>query len=452
MLFFIGVQQLNKRGLPELRIKTEPKNKDQDLDWTVRLCKAKGSKKNLTLDSVDSIRGLVKATKRTLQPIGTVIKKIKVDFITENKKEKKDGLNSIHNTHGTIEIDKHRDNIIALIVNTNATPIQCVSGGMFCCCFCKSQFTNAADLKEHNIQGHDVKVKRNFFGPGNRKGLANLLVKLDITALKCNICDVNLDNIDESLEHLRSHDLPMHVGINSRILPFKFDSELFRCAICLEVFRAFKVLLDHMNNHFKNYICETCSAGFPLLKYLKRHRGTHQTGEFKCELCHKVFDTQQKREYHNKIVHLKVRHNKCGYCGETFRDNRVRNKHMDQEHGIKIKEVKCQACDRSFPNQSSMTFHLRKDHMMERQHVCSECGMEFFAKPALIRHTIKHTGLKEYICEYCHKAFGRKHTLREHLRIHEEDRRFKCESCGRAFVQKCSWKSHMRCIHGKIVC
>lgn len=441
------MQQHIKGGLPEQRIKTELKDKAQDLDWTVRFYKVQDTKKN----SDEGFNDVVKAPKRTLQPIGTVIKKIKVDFNIENKRERKDSLNSIHNTHGRIEIDKHRDNIIALVVNTNATPIRCVSGGMFCCCFCKFQFPKAGELKQHTLQEHDVKVKRNFFGPGNRKGLWDLLVKLDTTALKCNICDINLNNIDESLEHLKCHDLPVHVGISNRILPFKFDSELLRCAVCFEVFSAFKVLLDHMNGHFKNYICEICSAGFPLLKYLNRHRGTHKIGEFKCELCHKIFDTRQKREYHNKIVHLKVRHNKCGYCGESFRDNRVRNKHMEQEHGIKIKVVKCKACDRSFPNQSAVTIHLRKDHLMERRHVCSECGMGFFAKRALLKHTIKHTGLKEYLCEYCHKAFGRKHTLREHLRIHVEDKRFKCELCGRAFVQKCSWKSHMRCRHGEIV-
>lgn len=440
------MQQLTKGGLPELRIKTEPKNNDQDLDCTVRLHKVQDSKKKLTLKS-----DLVKTPKKTLQPIGTVIKKIKVDFNTENKREKKESLNSINNTHGSIEIDKHKENIIALVVNTNATPIRCVSGGMFCCYFCKSQFPNAAELKQHNLEDHDAKAKKKFFGPGSRKGLWDLLVKLDITALKCNICDVNLDNIDESLEHLKSHDLPVHVGINSRMLPFKFDTELLRCAICLEVFNAFKVLLDHINGHFKNYICEICSAGFSILKYLNRHRGTHKIGEFKCKICDKVFDTQQKREYHNKIVHLRVRHNKCGHCGETFRGNRERNKHMEKEHGVKIKKVKCKACDRSFPNQSALTIHLRKDHLMERLHVCPECGMGFFTKPALARHTIKHSNLKEYVCEYCHKAFARKHTLREHLRIHEEDRRFKCELCGRAFVQKCSWKSHMRCRHGKIV-
>lgn len=362
------------------------------------------------------------AIKRKLQPVGTVIKRVKVDFNIANKKVRKEA------DDGTTEIDKYRDNITALVVNTNATPIRCVQGGRYCCCFCQSQFPNAAELKRHNLEEHDVKLKKNYFGPGNGQRLCNLLVKLDITALKCNICDANLLNIEESLEHLKSHGIAIHVDIKSRILPFKFDSDVLRCAICAEVFTGFQVLISHMNVHFKNFICEICSAGFSLLKNLNTHRGIHKTGEFGCELCHKVFNTRQKRVQHNRNVHLKVRHHKCGYCNAKFNCNRARNKHMESEHGIKIKEVN-----------------------KERRHICSECGMRFFAKRDLDKHFVKHTGLKEYLCEYCQKAFGRKNTLREHLRIHEEDKRFKCELCGQAFVQKCSWKSHMKSRHGETV-
>lgn len=434
MLFFIGEQRLINGVHSEMRIKSKPKDKVED--WTVKIAKVERPQRNIRPIRVDVLSDNVKITKSRLQPFGTVIKTFKVN------------LNMV--TTATAEVDKHICNIRALILNTNATPIRCVSGGMYCCCFCKSQFPDAAELKRHSLD-HDVKVKQNFTGSNKNKTLYDLLIKLDITALKCDICNASLDNVEESLKHLKTHSIVVYMDIKSRIVPFKFDSEVLRCAICWEMFSRFKALQGHMNSHFKYFVCEICSVGFPLYKHLKVHREIHKTGKFKCELCHKVFDTSRKRDYHNKIVHLKVQHHKCGYCGEKFRNSRSRDKHMQEEHGYKFKKVKCKACDRSFPHQTAMSVHLRRHHLMERDHVCSECEMGFFTKGELEKHSVKHSGLKEYLCEYCHKAFGRKNTLREHLRIHEEDRRFKCDLCGQTFVQKCSWKSHMRSRHGETV-
>ncbi|XP_048350953.1 LOW QUALITY PROTEIN: zinc finger and BTB domain-containing protein 11 [Sphaerodactylus townsendi] len=101
----------------------------------------------------------------------------------------------------------------------------------------------------------------------------------------------------------------------------------------------------------------------------------------------------------------------------------------------------------------------------EAQHKCSECGMVFQRRYALIMHTLKHERTKNYKCPLCKKEFQYGASLRAHLVRHtrknevtvatasiEESgtaakgrtkREFICDICGRSLPKFYSLRIHM---------
>ncbi|XP_041968473.1 zinc finger protein 808-like isoform X2 [Aricia agestis] len=348
------------------------------------------------------------------------------------------------------ELHKHYNNIKQLLTCTNATPIrQCGDFG-YACCYCESQFHQPADLKKHTLDSHDDPIENASFT--KRPDLCGLLIKLDITALQCKLCDADLDNLEDLFSHLKIvHDRPIHTDVKNQIVPFKFEGEKLKCFICHNEFNRFKILLSHMSVHYRNFVCGMCDAGYVNRRQFKTHIKNHDTGSYKCDECDKVFDTLTKKKSHAKLVHdKKNKVYKCSYCHEMLCNYRQKVTHMKRVHGIYTK-FKCNACDQIFWSQHSLSIHTQRDHLMERRHKCTECDSTFFASTDLKEHMVKHTGERTYQCAVCLKSYGRKWTLREHMRIHANDRRFKCEHCGQAFVQKCSWRGHMRSQHGEDV-
>nr|XP_049704091.1 zinc finger protein 260 isoform X1 [Helicoverpa armigera] len=344
------------------------------------------------------------------------------------------------------EIDKHLQNISTILLNSNATPIRKHTGTGYSCCFCSENFALPGDLKTHTLQLHDDKAKSNFM-----KGypLTTYVVKLDITGLKCAICGLDIESLESVMDHLeKEHKKVIHRDINNHILPFKFDGDSLNCVLCPKSYERFKLLQEHMNVHYRNFICDICSSSFVNRRTLRGHLSRHKQGDFSCNFCPKIFDTQGKKLTHEKSVHIgDHRRNKCAHCGERFTGYAKKNEHMVEVHGAEPLVLKCLACDKTFSRRDRLSRHIKRDHLLERKHECLHCDMKFFGKKQLVMHMAKHTGAKPYKCDVCFKAYGRKTTLREHLRIHADDRRFKCDKCGQAFVQKCSWKNHMRSKH-----
>ncbi|CAH2108938.1 unnamed protein product, partial [Euphydryas editha] len=287
----------------------------------------------------------------------------------ENKKEVKiilntsPGIKRVYQKRLEQEVDKYIDNVRAILLNSNATPIRWKSTG-YACSFCTEQFPDPADLKMHIIKKHDDKTKSNYM---RGVSLEDFIVKLDITDLKCKLCDTNLDNVPDLVEHiLIKHE--KQIDMNNYIIPFKFDRDELRCLICLKQFNSFKILMTHMNIHFRNHICEVCGAGFISIRTRRSHAKRHMTGTFTCGTCSKVFDTQVKRRDHERAVHIHMnRRSKCAFCGERFTDHVKKKDHEVEVHGAKRITLTCNACDKIFDNQRSLTVHSKRYHLKERR-------------------------------------------------------------------------------------
>lgn len=345
------------------------------------------------------------------------------------------------------DLEKHRSTIREILLCTNATPIRCRGGIGYACCFCSDQYPDPADLKRHSLDAHDDTVKSSFM---KGKDQSKFYVKLDITSLRCTLCKVKIETVENLIDHLQDvHMKNMFDDTKKQIVPFKFDSEGLKCSVCLNSFHTFRVLVEHMNIHFRNYICDVCDAGFVSQSILFQHAKTHRFGEFKCSYCSKIFETQLKKRAHERVVHTHTNVlNKCGYCVETFKDYWQKEKHLAAVHGVTSPLFKCQACDKTFTQQKGLRIHTKRDHLMERPHACTLCDMKFFTGKKLTEHMVKHTGLREFQCEVCHKSYGRKKTLNQHMRVHDDYCKFKCDHCGQGFVRQNSWAAHMRIKHG----
>ncbi|MBN3303542.1 ZBT11 protein, partial [Amia calva] len=108
-----------------------------------------------------------------------------------------------------------------------------------------------------------------------------------------------------------------------------------------------------------------------------------------------------------------------------------------------------------------------QDTVGDSEHVCSECGMVFQRRYALIMHTLKHEKTRGYKCTLCNKEFQYAASLRAHLARHkrkthrtaatrepvEEDgdakgkgrtkREFVCDICGKTLPKLYSLRIHM---------
>lgn len=263
------------------------------------------------------------------------------------------------------EVNKHLDNIRVLLLNSNATPIKCHAGIGYKCCFCAEQYPDAKDLKSHTIERHRDIIGNYLKG----KSMLSYIVKLDITWLQCTLCGLNIRELEDLTEHLvKDHQKVYNNDIKSHIVPFRFDSEPLQCVICHNEFNNFKVLLEHMNIHFSNHVCEVCGCGFVNRRTLLAHGYRHVTGVFKCTYCPKVYDTKIKQKDHERAVHICLnKRNKCGYCGEKFTDYAKKKDHEVREHGAKPVVLKCQACGKTFDNQRVLTIHTKAYHMLERR-------------------------------------------------------------------------------------
>ncbi|NXH21880.1 ZBT11 protein, partial [Bucco capensis] len=107
-----------------------------------------------------------------------------------------------------------------------------------------------------------------------------------------------------------------------------------------------------------------------------------------------------------------------------------------------------------------------ENNEVEAQHKCTDCGMVFQRRYALIMHTLKHERSKDYKCPLCKKEFQYGASLRAHLARHtrktevntasanvEETgmsavkgrtkREFICDICGRTLPKLYSLRIHM---------
>lgn len=336
---------------------------------------------------------------------------------------------------------KFKQSVRSVIRCTNATPIRGHWGIGYACMYCKYQNPAASELKKHTLTTHSKDVSE----LDNLKYVTDMIIKLDITELKCKLCDRECDTLEEIMNHIKYvHKQPLYFDTTNHIVPFKFGKEDLTCAFCDKPFNNFKHLYEHMNEHFPNYTCKSCNRVFINKRSVRTHAIRHQKGTFVCSFCSKIFDTRIKMKEHERVLHLNAsKTRKCGYCDKKFMDVVKKAEHEVKEHGAPVQKFACKACDKCFESQRYLNNHMNHFHLQLRPHKCPECDKAFYNKNEMKRHKVKHTKIKEYQCAICSKFYATRGSLTHHTKIHNSGRSYTCEKCGETFIQKNVWSNHM---------
>lgn len=340
-------------------------------------------------------------------------------------------------------------NITNILKYSNATPFRSKTALGFPCYYCRKPFGNLEDMREHIAQQHQNPTFKNLFW---KYGPESIVINVDVTDLKCKLCDNSINNLASLKKHLSEvHKVEMCWAYTDRVVPFKLTSTTFECQICGCNFETFGAVERHMNVHFRNYVCNECGNGFATMTRLKVHQKTHGgSGEFACEICSKMYKSDQKLKNHIDAVHKLLKRFKCWKCPARFTEYFTRQKHLVDAHGAALIKYKCNCCDKAFYRRFDLTRHLKRDHLKEKNNECQYCDYKSYALSEMRVHMIKHIGERTHECPVCKKAYARKKTLTEHMKIHSNDRRHSCDVCGQAFIQKCSLKGHIKTHHPEL--
>lgn len=347
------------------------------------------------------------------------------------------------------ELNKHRHNIITIVKNSNATPFKAyhVDDG-FACCFCVDVFKIAAELKAHTNQLHFKDIDK---FKEKSTSIFTYVVKLDVTDLSCKICNVNIKSLEDLIVHIQSHGLDLYTDIKNQIVSFKFDSDALCCMYCGNEFTNFKFLLDHMNEHYKNYVCEDCDAGFINFRILVAHADGEDltVGEFKCPICDTVFEKYTKYKHHELLAHtgFNLTSHECAHCKEQFKSDESLREHVEKEHGGQHK-YKCGDCKKTYVSKNLLIGHVRRVHLTADKHFkCDVCVRSFYTRQQLQNHMLTHSDMKQFQCDMCGLRFICKATLERHIYTHKLKGKHKCLFCEESYIRLSHLNHHVRQDH-----
>lgn len=313
----------------------------------------------------------------------------------------------------------------------------------FSCLYCAKAFPTIDDLRDHTAQKTE-KAKINTMIDYK---LSYNPIKVDITNLRCTVCDADMKDLNDLKDHLVAvHGKTIYKNIKDIILPFRLeDGHNFTCVVCSVVHISFKNLYHHMSSHYRNYCCKKCGAGYITIAALRKHGKTHYQGNFPCDYCDKAYTSLTKKRNHEKGVHTGGwLRNKCPHCPEIFVSYYDRSEHMVKEHNEAPILYPCNACNKTYKKKFELNRHIKHHHLQQKNYLCDKCNAKFFSKRGLADHLTRHNGGEMCACDVCGRTFTRLRTLKEHMKLHESDKRFQCEVCNKTFMQKCSLKSHVR--------
>lgn len=365
--------------------------------------------------------------------------------------DKKNDEEQVENPDDQRFMYKHKANIKTVLKYSNATLIKSYGRDGFSCNFCDFQAEIPFDLKQHNLKKHtnigdaDEIIKTKY--------VAELIIKLDTTYFKCKLCQEPINTLEDFIGHLsETHSKMIYKDVKNYIIPFKFESDDFRCFMCDKNFKYFKLLSEHMPEHYRNFECSICHRSFINKQAMQTHTYRHRRGVFKCSYCSKEFDSRPKRVDHERVVHIVPgMYRKCAHCDQRFSSWDAVRDHELKAHGIEKPKHTCEYCGKTCSTQSGLTMHKNRYHLFKKPHKCSYCEKAFCTKMELSYHTNTHTKTRNHICKICGKAFGTQVTLYAHMRIHVGEKKLLCDYCDRKFLHRTAFRRHMRNKHGEIV-
>ncbi|XP_045781714.1 PR domain zinc finger protein 5-like isoform X1 [Maniola jurtina] len=270
-------------------------------------------------------------------------------------------------------------------------------GQNFNCVLCRVQSNDPNGLRAHMACHHlNYDIKLAF----SRK-LRREFLKVDITDLKCKLCFIHINSLEDLLSHLKDyHKQPIDNDVElAGVLPFKLnDGSDWNCAICKTKFSDFLSLKKHTVEHFQKYVCDTCGEGFITEAALKAHVKIPHDNKYNCRRCKATFLTLEERNIHMKTQHTSLPY-MCTYCKEKplprFATWELRRRHLMEMHNLRpgAEMYECTTCHMMFKSRSQKYHHNVKVHRTKKDtefgFSCEHCARGFATKLSLDKHVAK---------------------------------------------------------------
>ena len=121
-----------------------------------------------------------------------------------------------------------------------------------------------------------------------------------------------------------------------------------------------------------------------------------------CQICNQEFD-QISLEVHVATFHQND-NNKCEICEKVFKSQNIFKKHFRTVHGNKGKIITCNICTKTFQSQMQLNIHVKTVHGICEDYKCESCGKSFSSRLMLMKNNYGSVALLDTSNFYASKC------------------------------------------------
>ncbi|CBY22451.1 unnamed protein product [Oikopleura dioica] len=235
-------------------------------------------------------------------------------------------------------------------------------------------------------------------------------------------------------------------GVNSYEQEYKKDG--WKCDECHRFFDSKQIYEYHMTRHANTFKCKECPEKFKTRvtkQGLEMHMQEHQKKAVElhmCKVCSKEFDSAAMLRFHETTAHESQHDFECTKCGKMLSSESGLEMHMETHEFLESMEIKCQECGKKFSTERNLELHIETYHREEVIIKCLYCDRQFDSDATIGIH-MKHNHPEEY------KQMQRM-KQQENVNSAPVRERFKCpyEDCDATFRSENTLNLHVNNAHG----